>query len=102
MIVVLFANVVFVNIPSITTTESVLIVMILLVGRTGFPVVREKEKREEKKERKREKRKKKERATHTQQLEKKKNFFLCIAFSIVLYADIGPVPSSGQGPGAVN
>lgn len=80
MIVVLFANVVFVNIPSITTTESVLIVMILLVGRTGFPVVREKEKREEKKERKREKRKKKERATHTQQLEKKKIFFCVLPF----------------------
>lgn len=84
MIVVLFANVVFVNIPSITTTESVLIVMILLVGRTGFPVVREKEKREEKKERKREKRKKKERATHTQQLEKKNFFFVyCLFHSIV-------------------
>jgi len=59
--------------------------MILLVGRTGFPVVREKEKREEKKERKREKRKKKERATHTQQLEKKKIFFFvyCLFHSIV-------------------
>lgn len=77
MIVVLFANVVFVNIPSITTTESVLIVMILLVGRTGFPVVREKEKREEKKERKREKRKKK-RERHTHSSLKKKKFFFCV------------------------
>lgn len=70
------------DIPSITTTESVLIVMILLVGRTGFPVVGEKEKREGKKKRKREGKKKK-RETHTQETLKKKIFFSVVFQSLL-------------------